>query len=113
MTESEFSSAFDEIINTYDIPTCREIIEHGCVSGVAHAHVYYHQTVEFFDKYEDEIAERLIDLYGVEFLVELFKQNDANLNSYKNDACWSYIELIATEIVDEVDGENEEGSNDD
>ena len=108
MTESKFSSARDEIINTYDIATCREITEHGCVSGKCHNHKYYGDTIRFFDNYEDEITETITDTFGVELLVELFKANDAILTSYKNDVSWTYIETIAAEIVDEVDGENNE-----
>ena len=36
-----FSSAIESIKDTYSIDTLREIVEHGCASGVAHDHIYY------------------------------------------------------------------------
>jgi len=39
----------------YDLQTCKEIIEHGCVSGVCHNHIYYSQTSSFYDMYEAEV----------------------------------------------------------
>jgi len=32
--------AFETIQETYELETLREIVEHGCVSGVADNHIY-------------------------------------------------------------------------
>ena len=37
--------------------------------------------------------------YGTEFLVELFTDADACLDTYKNNVTWSFIELVASEAV--------------
>ena len=50
-------SAIKSVQSSYDIDTLREIVEHGCASGVAHDHIYYSETLAFFDNYEDEIIE--------------------------------------------------------
>ena len=101
MTNS--TTAFDSIKESYDLDTLREIVEHGCQSGVATNHIYYRQTVSFFDDNEEEIVEYISDNLGTEFLVELFSNNDANLDCYKNDVVWSFIELVAGQLIDEFE----------
>ena len=36
-------SAIDNIKATYDYETCKEIVDHGCQSGVCHEHIYWDQ----------------------------------------------------------------------
>ena len=96
-------TAFDTIKDQYDLDTLREIVEHGCQSGVANHHIYYNQTVSFFDDNEDEIVEYVSDTLGDDYLVEVFKNNDAHLVSYKNDMCWTFVELVASQLVDEFE----------
>ena len=100
---TNYLSAFDSIKESYDLDTLREIVEHGCSSGVATNHIYYSQTVSFYDDNENEIIGYLDDNFGVEFLVELFSNNDANLDCYKNDVVWCFIECIAQQLVDEFE----------
>ena len=95
-------SAEEELKALYDLETFCKIVRHGCVQGVAHDHVYYKETVEFFDKHEKEITEYLETTCGKEYFVELSKKNDGNPKLYKNDCSWKYIVLIASEIVDKA-----------
>ena len=97
------SSAFDSIKESYDLDTLREINEYGCSSGIATNHIYYSQTVSFFDDNEEEIVEYVSDILGEEYLVEVFKNSNADLVSYKNDIVWCFIELVAGLIVDEFE----------
>jgi len=97
------SSAYDVIKDTYDYETCKEIAEHGCVSGVAFDHIYYYQTKLFFDKYEDEMVEYISDSLGDETVDSIWSQNTGNITGYKNDITWAFIELVAMSIVDGVD----------
>ena len=101
MTNSNL--AFDTIKDQYDLDTLREIVEHGCQSGVATNHIYYYQTRRFYDQHEEEIVEYVSDNFGTEYLVELFSNNDANLDCYKNDVVWTFIECIASQIIDEFE----------
>ena len=93
-------TAFDVIKDTYDYETCKEIVDHGCQSGVCSQHIYYADTIKFFDKYEDEITDYLVDNYGTEFLINLFTSVEASLDNYKNDVTWAYIESIAFELTE-------------
>ena len=108
MTET----AFDTIKETYDIDTLREIRDHGCVSGVAHDHIYYKDTIKFFDEYEDEIVEYIADTLGGEFNEELWNNNPCNITGYKNDSTWCYVELVASLLVDQYEDITQEELND-
>ena len=111
---TNYSPAFDSIKKQYDIDTLREISDHGCVSGVANHHIYYNQTVSFFDDNEEEIVEYVSDTLDEDYLVECFKNNDAQLRLYKNDIVWTFVELAAGQLVDEFESTtNEELSNSD
>ena len=96
-------TAFDVIKDTYDYETCKEIVNHGCESGVCSQHIYYADTIKFFEQYPDEITRELVDNFGVEFLKEVFNNNDANLDYYMNDLTWTFIELVAMRVVDEFE----------
>ncbi len=97
------SSAFDSIKESYDLDTLREINEYGCSSGIATNHIYYYQTVSFFDDNEEEIVEHVSDVLGEEYLVEVFKNSNADITSYKNDIVWCFVELVAGQLVDEFE----------
>jgi len=91
--------AFNEITKAYDLEDMQEIVNHGCQSGVCNQHIYYADTISFFDKYEDEIYSELEECYGVDTLVEIFTQSNANLDQYKNDVVWLYIEHVSSMVL--------------
>ena len=97
------STAFELIKDTYDLDTLKEVRDHGCVTGVANEHIYYNQTLSFFEDYEDEIVETVSDHLGEDYLVDCFKNNNADLTSYKNDIVWTFIELTAMQLLDEFE----------
>ena len=101
---------FDAVKDDYTIEELNDIVEHGCASGCAHQHIYYSDTVRFFDRYSDTICEYITDAIGSEFLTETFDNNEANLTGYKNDIVWTFIELYAMELIDNIDNEELEDS---
>ena len=98
-------NAAKAIKDMYSIETLKEIADHGCQSGVCSQHIYYGDTVQFYDTYENEIIPYFIDQYDVEFLVDLFKESllGGDLTIYKNSVCWAFIESVACIAVDEED----------
>ena len=96
-------TAFDTIIDTYDYEQCKEIVNHGCRSGVCSQHIYYGDTIEFFTKHPEEITEFIKDTLGVEALKDAFNKNDGNLDMYMNDLTWTFIELVAMHVVDDYE----------
>ena len=98
-------SPFDVIKNQYTIDELNDIVEHGCISGCASNHLYYTDTVSFYDEYSDDILDYIRDAIGSEFLTETFDNNEGNLTGYKNDIVWTFIELYAMELIDNIDNE--------
>ena len=98
-------SPFDVIKNQYTIDELNDIVEHGCASGCASNHIYYTDTVSFYDAYSDDINDYIRDAIGSEFLTETFDNNEGNLTGYKNDIVWTFIELYAMELIDNIDNE--------
>ena len=90
------------IKDTYDYETCKEIVSHGCKSGVCSEHIYYADTISFFDEHEDEIVAFIIDSVGADGLGEILAKNDGDLDMYKNDCTWCFIEFVAMDVLDEV-----------
>ena len=93
-------SAIDNIKATYDYETCKEIVDHGCESGVCSQHVYYGDTIKFFDTYESEINELITDIFGDEGVTDIWHENPCHIDGYKNNMTWTFIELVAMEVVD-------------
>ena len=96
-------TAFDSIRDTYEYEDFKEIVNHGCQSGVCFKHIYYADTIEFFNKYPDEITSYLVDNFGTDFLANIFTDNNAILDHYINDVVWCYIELVCDQIVNEFE----------
>ena len=96
--------AIDKLIETYSVEDFKEIADHGCQSGVCSKHIYYADTIRFYETYEDEITEHIRDAYGSDFLVKLFNEADAHLDTYKNDVVWCFIEKVAFTVseTDEI-----------
>ena len=103
-------SPFDVIKNDYTIEELNDIVEHGCASGCANNHIYYSDTVSFYDQYSDDILDYIRDAIGSEFLTETFDNNEGNLTGYKNDIVWTFIELYAMELIDNINNEELEDS---
>ena len=97
------NNAVKEIEDIYSVEDFQEIANHGCQSGVCHEHIYYGDTIEFYEKYEEELTTYFTDNYGVEFLVDLFKESllGGSLTHYKNAVCWAFIEMVAFEAVED------------
>ena len=93
----------DELLSIYDHESLQEIASHGCESGVCSQHIYYVDTISFFDKYEGEILDLIHIRYGVDTLVDIFKEHDACYDAYRNDCCWLFIENVATDYVIEME----------
>ena len=101
----QFDSAYDEIMETITYNEAKEIINHGCQSGVCSKYIYYADTIRFFDNYEEEITDYIITSFGTEFLSNIFTVNNCCIDMYKNDVTWAYVELISDEIVNRVEYE--------
>ena len=89
------------ITEVYSLEELKTIANHGCESGVCHEHIYYGDTTKFYDTYEVQILDDLVLNYGYEFLVDMFRDANANLIWYKNAVVWAFIELTAIEAIED------------
>ena len=96
----------NQLLKDYDQQQLQEIANHGCQSGVCSEHIYYVDTINFFNKYEGEILDLIHERYGVDELVSIFKRSEADYNMYQNECCWLFIENVATDVV--IDNEESE-----
>ena len=96
-----------ELLSTYDTETFQEIASHGCESGVCSEHIYYGDTIAFFDKYEGEILDLIHERYGVDELVSIFKRSDADYDMYRNECCWLFIENVAEDVIQSLEYEQQ------
>ena len=95
----------NELLSIYDTNTLQDIVNNGCESGVCFKHIYYADTLTFFDKYEGEILDLIHIRYGVDTLVEIFKKHDADYDCYRNDCCWLFIENVAEDVIQTLENE--------
>ena len=94
-------NATEQILRTYSKEELKEIANYGCQSGVCSQHIYYGDTVQFYETFETTILDEIVLNYGYDFLVDLFKDADADLTNYKNAVCWAYIEMVAMDTIRE------------
>jgi hypothetical protein len=93
--------AVDSIKASYDMDTLREITNNGCASGIAHDHIYYQQTWDFFLTYEDDIEDYFFNMLGDEWMFKLGFMDSTSVREYVNNLVWSYVECIANQIVED------------
>ena len=93
----------DSILETYDLETIASIADNGCESGLCSQHVYYADTIGFFEKYEGEVLDLIHVRYGTDELVEIFKRSEACYDMYRNECTWLFIENVAQDHVMELE----------
>ena len=89
----------NQLLKDYDQEELAGIASHGCELGVCHKHIYYVDTIAFFDKHEAEILDLIHVRYGVDELVSIFTRSEADYDMYRNECCWLFIENVATDVV--------------
>ena len=97
----------NELLSIYDTNTLRDIVNNGCESGVCSKHIYYADTIAFFDKYEGEILDLIHVRYGVDELVSIFKRSEADYDMYRNECCWLFIENVAEDVIQTLEYEQQ------
>ncbi len=94
-------NATEKILRTYNKEELKEIANHGCQSGVCTEHIYYGDTIQFYETFETNILDELVLNYGYDLLNDLFKEANADLTVYKNHVVWAFIEMIAIQSVED------------
>lgn len=92
----------------------QDIIDHGCISGTVASMIYYSDTNNFHDEYEneiDEIIETYLDDMGEKFsdLATTFNFDGWDISQLKNWKAWFAYECVASNINRALeDGEYED-----
>ena len=89
----------NQLLKDYDQEQLQSIADNCCKTGVCSEHIYYADTIAFFNKYEGEILDLIHVRYGVDELVSIFKRSEACYDMYRNECCWLFIENVATDVV--------------
>jgi hypothetical protein len=89
----------------FDVDELRDIVEHGMSSGVS-GFIYYHETTDKFDEYDDEIQDYLSDWCHDNGMGQAsfayFAPDTEDITQLKNKLVWSYVELKAHEALCEM-----------
>lgn len=89
-------TAVESILKSYDLETLRNIAEHGCVSGCAFDHIYYHETAQFYELHEDEINDYARDCFGDDFLSNFAVDS---VQTLINNIVWFFVESVAADYA--------------
>lgn len=81
----------------YIIDHMKDVLNHGCQSGVCGNLIYYKDTYEFFDKHYSDIQDMLdeFDEQGIPFDIN----KDGNI---KNTGAWLAYEETVRKLLDEL-----------
>jgi|TARA_B100000085_G_scaffold215395_1_gene199675 lipopolysaccharide biosynthesis protein len=93
------ADAHDYLCDTYDMDALNDIAKYGCMSGAAHDHIYYTDTVEFFDQYEERIMDDFEMIFGESIMDAAVKAGMDTIQSIKNWCTWWFIEEYAVNAV--------------
>ena len=93
----------NELLRVYDVETLQQIADTSCADSCSSEHIYTHNAITFFDKYEGEILDLIHTRYGVDTLVELFARDGACYDAYRTSCVWMFIENVATDVVIEME----------
>ena len=96
------------VLDTFEKEEMKSIVKHGMVAGFAPL-IYYRDTVDFHDKYEEEIWSWLwqeADDCGYKNIIELIhnfngSKDVGGMDQLKNLLCWAAIEKICFDICEE------------
>ena len=60
--EVEQDSILDWLLETQERSTIKDVVQHGCSGGTISELIYYADTSAFYEKYKEEIWQRLSDM---------------------------------------------------
>jgi hypothetical protein len=72
-----------------DADEIKDVANYGCAGGV-NGFIYYSETSKFFDEYEDEILDYLMDMAGITY--QDLVPNADSIQSLKCSAVWFAVE---------------------
>ena len=80
-----------------------DVANYGCSGGVS-GFIYYNQTNEFFDDFEDDIEDVCFDILGDDYLSDL-AANENSIQGLKNKMVWFTVQQYCSRLVDMMEEE--------
>lgn len=106
MTTYRTKTARQDILDTYEPETLKEIAKYGCITGIASHHIYYTQTTEFYDQHEEEILNHLnLINHTTDSVLSTFGNDAEDIKQLKNSLVWTFVESVAEEYLLEMEEE--------
>ena len=79
----------------------RDISNHGLNCGFS-GFIYNYEINEFFNEFESEIEDRMFNMYGDGWLVDIANRS-SNMQDMNNIVVWSVVEMWCHHVVDVID----------
>ena len=90
MQKSRLTVALDKRFD--DIEEIKDVANYG-VGGGVDGFIYYYETREFFNEYEEEIEQELSEMLGDDWMEELVGRKDVHdTMTFKNLCVWLVVE---------------------
>ena len=91
--------------------TIKEVVQHGCQSGIVDDLIYYSDTVAFHDQHENEIWDMLNEYTpntGEDSVMRMIAKMNGNITSMmqlKNQLTWWAVEEVCYELNNQMNEE--------
>ena len=87
---SRLTDALDERFD--DLDEVKDVANHGCAAGVS-GFIYYNETLDFFNKHQEDIEDTLQVLIGDNYIEELSKRKGViTMRELMNLMVWVIVE---------------------
>jgi len=87
---SRLTDALDERFD--DLDEVKDVANHGCAAGVG-GFIYYTETRAFFFEHEDDIEDKMDELYfGDNYIKEITDDDSITVNGLINKIVWIIVE---------------------
>jgi hypothetical protein len=96
--------AFKEwLLKSYDLDELREIAEHGCANYAPSGMIYYHETLELYSRFADDIHETVGEyVASMGEMSKVILDNFDSATSFQNAMVWLATELVAYDLSSEL-----------
>ena len=98
---SRLTDALDERFD--DLDEVKDVANHGCAAGVS-GFIYYNETRKFFFEHEDEIEEKMDEIYfGDNYINVITDGDNTTVNRLINKIVWIIVENYCQDRVNQAE----------
>ena len=98
---SRLTDALDKRFD--DLDEVKDVANHGCAAGVS-GFIYYNETRKFFFEHEDEIEEKMDEIYfGDNYINVITDGDNTTVNRLINKIVWIIVENYCQDRVNQAE----------